>query len=354
MIIILSEQKAIKGRGSSIAVHNRFDKNQFVADEGERLEDKETTSTRYIEIFPKSIVNEVLSPDIPMNWSMNPYQGCEHGCAYCYARPTHEYWGYNGGVDFEQTVLIKKEAAKLLIQKFESRSWTGQPIMLSGNTDCYQPAERKFKITRELLETCLKYRNPVGIITKNSMITRDIDILREMARLNLVHVVFSVTTLDEKLRQKLEPRTATANQKLKAIRTLTDENIPVSVMMAPIIPSINNQEILSLAKAVSEAGANSLGYTIIRLNGCVEEVFSDWLERHYPDRKQKVLKQIASCHGGDVADKRFKTRMRGEGNFSKIIGQQFKLARQKFGLVGKNSALNSNLFVRKSQFSLDL
>jgi DNA repair photolyase len=353
LINILSKSH-IKGRGSSIVTANKFDKNLFVADEGERVEDRESTPTNYIEIFPRTIINEVPSPDIPINWSMNPYQGCEHGCAYCYARPTHEYWGYNGGVDFEQKVMVKKEAVRLLQEKFESRSWTGQTIMLSGNTDCYQPAERKYKITRELLDLCLQYRNPVGIITKNSLITRDLDILNKMAKLNLIHVVLSITTLDESLRSILEPRTSSTKNKLKAIKQLTENNIPVSVMMAPIIPSINDNEIMSLAKVVSEAGAQRLNYTIVRLNGCVETVFSDWLRRHFPDRMKKVMDKIANCHGGEVADSRFKTRMKGEGNFSKIISQQFNLARQKFGLQTAMPPLNSKLFVRKNQFALDL
>ena len=350
----MSKKTALKGRGSAIATANRFDQTQFVADEGERVEDKDHIPTRYIEIFPKSIVNEVPSPDIPMNWSMNPYQGCEHGCSYCYARPTHEFWGYNGGHDFEQIVMVKNDAAKLLRQKFESRSWSGQAIMLSGNTDCYQPAERKFQVSRSLLKVCLDYRNPVGIITKNNLVTRDLDILSEMASMHLVHVVFSITTLNESLRQVLEPRTSSAKNKLNAMKLLADNKIPVSVMMAPIIPAINDMEIMKMAEVVKDAGASTMGYTIVRLNGCVETVFDDWLERHFPDRRKKVMAQIADCHGGEVHDRRFKKRMRGEGNFSNIIAQQFKGARKRFGLNEKMTPLNSNLFVRRNQFSLDL
>lgn len=346
--------QAIKGRGSSIATLNRFDKIHFIPDDGERLEDKESIETKFIEIYPKSIVNEVLSPDINMNWSMNPYQGCEHGCAYCYARPTHEYWGYNGGVEFENTIMVKRNAAELLQEKFESRSWFGEPIMLSGNTDCYQPIERKLKVTRSLLEVCVKFRNPVGIITKNRLIARDIDILQTMAHLNLVHVVISISTIDEDLRQVLEPRTSCTKSKLQTIQQLTESGIPVSVMMAPIIPSINNHEIMNIAKAVKKVGALGINYAMVRLNGCVETVFSDWLERHFPDRKKKVMDQIADCHGGDVQDSRFSKRMRGEGKFSEMISQQFILARKKHGLISNLPPLNSKLFVRRNQFSLNL
>lgn len=344
----------IKGRGTSINSTNRFEKNQFEPDEGHRFEDVGISQTSYLEIYPKSIVNPVPSPDVPLNWSMNPYQGCEHGCSYCYARPTHEYWGYSGGVDFEQRILVKKDAAKLLKEKFNSRSWKGEGIMLSGNTDCYQPIERKMGITRKLLEVCLQHRNPVGIITKNSLVTRDIDLLAEMAGLNLTQVIFSITSLDDELRRKLEPRTASVKSKIKAIKRLTEVGIPVSVMMAPIIPGINNHEILDMAKTVSEAGAIGLNYTIVRLNGCVEDVFSHWLDDHYPDRKSKVLSQIADCHGGSLKDSRFSTRMRGEGNFSQMIKQQFTLACKRYKLNTKRVEMDYSSFTRTGQLGLGI
>lgn len=343
----------IKGRGTSINSNNRFEKQQYVADEGERLEDTGAPTTQYINIYPKSILNPVPSPDIPASWSMNPYQGCEHGCTYCYARTTHEYWGYSGGVDFEQKILVKKDAPILLSKKFRSRGWKGEPIMLSGNTDCYQPIERKLRITRKLLEVCSKFRNPVGIITKNALVTRDIDILAEMASQRLAHVVISITSLDDALRRKLEPRTSSVKQKLQAIEKLSLSGIPVSVMMAPVIPAINSHEIIDLAKAISDAGAVSLSYTIVRLNGCVEELFSDWLERFFPDRKNKVMAQIADCHGGNVQNSRFKTRMRGEGNFSEVIRQQFSLATKKFGLNKDRFELDSSRFTQTGQIGLE-
>ncbi len=344
----------IKGRGTSINSNNQFDKHQFVADDGERLEDTGAAKTKIIEIQAKSILNQVLSPDIPMPWSMNPYQGCEHGCSYCYARPTHEFWGYSGGVDFENVILVKKDAPQLLTKKFMSRSWKGEPIMLSGNTDCYQPIERKLEITRGLLKVCQTHKNPVGIITKNSLVTRDLDILAAMAKDNLVQVVFSITSLDDGLRRILEPRTASVKSKLAAIEKLTNAGVPVGIMMAPIIPAINSHEIMDLAKAVSAAGATSMSYTIVRLNGCVEELFSDWLERHFPDRKKKVLMHIANCHGGDVKDNRFKTRMSGEGNYSEMIKQQIKLARKKYTLNKERLTLNQSMFSRTGQMGLGI
>ena len=344
----------IKGRGTSINSVNRFDSHQYEADEGERLEDVGASKTKIIQIQAKSILNQVLSPDIPMPWSMNPYQGCEHGCSYCYARPTHEFWGYSGGVDFENVILVKKDAPQLLTKKFMSRSWKGELIMLSGNTDCYQPIERKLEVTRGLLKVCQTHKNPVGIITKNTLVTRDLDILAPMAKDNLVQVIFSITSLDDGLRRVLEPRTSSVKGKLKAIEKLAHAGIPVGIMMAPIIPAINSFEIMDLAKAVSNAGASFMGYAIVRLNGCVEELFSDWLERHFPDRKKKVLAHIADCHGGDVQDSRFKTRMSGEGNYADLIKQQVKLARKKYKLDEERLRLNQSLFSRTGQIGLGI
>lgn len=344
----------IKGRGASINTNNRFDSQQYVADDGERIEDVGAHKTKVVEIHAKSILNQVLSPDIPLSWSMNPYQGCEHGCSYCYARPTHEFWGYSGGVDFENVILVKKDAPTLLRKKFMSRSWKGEPIMLSGNTDCYQPVERELKITRGLIEVCQTHKNPIGIITKNSLVTRDIDLLCDMAKDNLVQVVFSITTLDDGLRRILEPRTASVKSKLNAIEQLTSAGIPVGVMMAPIIPAINSPEIMDVAETVSNAGAKWLNYTIVRLNGCVETLFGDWLERHFPDRKKKVLMHIADCHGGAVQDSRFTTRMSGEGNYANMIKQQMKLAKTKYKLNTDKLVMNQSLFTRTGQIGLGL
>jgi len=342
----------IRGRGTSINSQNRFEQHAYEADDGHRLEDQESIQTDYIEVHAKSVVNQVNSPDIPLSWGMNPYQGCEHGCTYCYARETHEYWGYSGGVDFERKILVKKNAPDLLRKKFYSRSWTGEGIMLSGNTDCYQPIERKLQITRKLIEVCKQHRNPVGIITKNALVTRDIDLLGEMAKDNLASVAISITSLNDALRRKLEPRTSSVRAKLKAIEQLTSAGIPVGVMMAPIIPALNSHEIMDMAKVVSVAGARSLHYTMVRLNGCVGPLFDDWLDRHFPDRKKKVLGHIAEIHGGDVEDRRFGKRMSGEGQYADMIKQQFNVATKKYNLNKDRLKLNSSLFTRDGQVKL--
>jgi DNA repair photolyase len=272
----------------------------------------------------------VDSPDIGMAFSMNPYQGCEHGCIYCYARNTHQYWGLSAGLDFERKIMIKENAPNLLRKAFDNPRWEPKSIMLSGNTDCYQPIERKMKITQQLLKICLEYRNPVGIITKNSLILRDKELIAEMASVQLASVSVSITTLNEETRQKMEPRTTTANQRLKVVEELSKLNVPVNIMVAPVILGINDHEIPDILKAAAEMGANSAAYTIVRLNGAVGEIFTDWVHKNYPDRAEKVLKQISECHGGKMSDSRFGTRIRGEGQVAQTIRDLFKMAKQKY------------------------
>lgn len=323
----------IKGRGAQHNTPNSFQAHRYeeIFDDYRVPEDlPEAPKTEYINVFPKSILNKVKSPDIGLGYSMNPYQGCEHGCIYCYARNSHEYWGYSAGVEFEQKILVKEQAPVLLEKKLKSPKWEPVPIMLSGNTDCYQPIERKLGITRRILEVLDRYGHPVGLITKNSLILRDIDILERMSRRNLVHVSISLTSLDEDTRRVMEPRTASVKQRLKVIETLSGVGIPVNVMMAPVVPAINDHETLKLAKAVSERGANSLHYTIVRLNGAIGPLFEDWVRKNYPDRADKVLHQIMDCHGGQLSDSRFATRMKGEGNIAKNIASLFQLARLKY------------------------
>jgi len=293
-------------------------------------EKPETNRTQYIEIFPKTILNKVTSPDIGLAYSMNPYQGCEHGCVYCYARNTHEFWGYSAGLDFERKILYKKNAPKLLEEKLKSNKWKAQNIMLSGNTDCYQPIEKKLEITRKILQVFFKYRHPVSIITKNTLILRDLDILSKMAELNLVHVSISVTSLKEETRRVLEPRTASIRKRLKTLKVLSANSIPVNIMMAPIIPAINSHEIFDLVKKVSELGACSAAYTIVRLNGSIANIFTDWVKKTLPDKADKILHQIEDCHGGHLNDSRFGKRMRGEGKIAEQVALQFRLAKKKY------------------------
>jgi DNA repair photolyase len=330
---------SVKGRGTTLRPGNRFESIQRTDDwsEFEHLpsEISLTKATSYLKVYPKSIVNRVDSPDIPAAWSMNPYQGCEHGCIYCYARNTHEFWGLDCGHDFEQKILVKENAPELLAKQLSLPSWKKEPIMLSGNTDCYQPIEQKRKITRRMIDVCRQYRQPLGIITKNALVARDIDLLADLAQDGLAQVYLSITTLDEELRRIMEPRTSTSSAKLKTIRALASAGIPVGVMMAPVIPGINNTEIFDIAEKVKQAGASHLGYSMIRLNGTLGLLFEDWLRDHFPDRASKVSNLIKEIHGGQLNDSRFGTRMRGEGHIAESIHQQFHLAKRQFELDHK-------------------
>lgn len=328
--------KFLKGRGAQKNVNNRFFKNSH-EDLDEFLnycevegEEADTNKTNYIEVFPKTFVNKVNSPDVGMGYSANPYQGCEHGCVYCYARNSHEYWGYGAGLDFERNILYKRNAPKLLEEKITSKNWQGETIIFSGNTDCYQPLERKLEITRKCLDVMLKWKHPTGIITKNSLILRDLDILKEMAELNIISVNISITSLSEETRRLLEPRTASIKQRLKTVEILSANDIPVRVMMAPIIPSLNSHEILPLVKKVAELGAVDVGYTIVRLNGQIAEIFKDWAYKTIPDKAERILNQIAECHGGNLNDSNFGRRMKGEGTISEQVKNTMAIAKRRF------------------------
>jgi DNA repair photolyase len=322
----------LKGRGAQVNTKNRFLQQELVTKFIEGLDEplELNHSTEYHIENPKKIVNKVVSPDIPLDFSLNPYQGCEHGCIYCYARPTHNYWGYSAGIDFESKILVKPGAPELLEKELRKKSWKPAPIMLSGNTDCYQPAERKFEITRKLLEVILKFKNPVGIITKSQLILRDLDLLKQLAELNLVHVMVSITTLDENLRLKLEPRTATSANRLKVVEILNSNGIPAGVMVAPVIPGLNSHEIPVIVEAAAKSGAKGAGMTIVRLNDEVESIFLDWVQKTFPDRAEKIINHIAACHGGQLSDKRFGLRMKGQGNEASMIHQLFKSSVKKY------------------------
>ncbi len=335
-------KKFRKGRGAQINPANPFHNQSYDIDPLEH-EDENPLKTQYIKVHPKTIVNKVPSPDIPYDFSMNPYQGCEHGCVYCYARNTHTFWGYSAGIDFEQKILIKESAPKLLEKVLSSPKWKASYIMLSGNTDCYQPIERELEITRNILKVFWKFRHPVGIITKNALILRDLDILKDLSSNNLVKVVLTITTLKESLRQILEPRTSTSQNRLNTLKQLSEAGIPVKVMMAPIIPSLNDDEIFSLAEKASEAGANSMYFSLTRLNGDVAQIFENWLDHHFPDRKEKILNKIRESHGGKLGDSRFGKRMSGEGNYAAIIHQQMALARKKYFSEKKDIQYNTSL-----------
>lgn len=350
----------IKGRGSQINPANRFAKNttDIYLDDLATEEEREqlltqNARTKYIEVFPKTLVNKVDSPDVGPAWNINPYQGCEHGCIYCYARNSHEYWGYDAGLGFEQNILVKKKAPELLRKHLLSKNWQAQTMLVSGNTDCYQPAERKFQITRELLNIFLEFKHPISIITKNSLIERDIDILTALAKQNLVYVTMSLTTLDEKLKRVMEPRTSSAMGVLRTVERLSVSGIPVNVNVAPVIPGMNDEGMFDLVKAVAEAGALSAGYIVVRLNGHNAVMFEDWVNKNFPDRAQKVLNQIKSMHGGTLNDNQFGRRMKGEGKFAELIRNQFNLAKRKFLQSREMPPLNFSLFEEARRVAQD-
>lgn len=322
----MEDQSKIKGQGAQRNVINRFDKYTYEPED----EDFETEKTTFTEVFPKSIVNPVKSPDLSMEYSLNPYQGCEHGCAYCFARPTHEYWGFSAGIDFERKIMVKKNAPELLEKFFKKRGYVPKTIVMSGNTDPYQPVERKLEITQKLLQVFLDYRHPVSFITKNALILRDLDLLTQLAEKNLVSVNLSIPTINEDLRKVMEPRTSSVKNKLKALEVLSQNGIPVNVMAAPIIPALNSDEALNMYKTFSDLGAKSAHHILVRLNDTVEPVFVHWLNAHFPDRSQKVLNLIRSMRGGNLGEKRYFERYKGEGNIAEMIHQTFALARRKY------------------------
>lgn len=339
-----------KGRGAQFNPHNKFIKNSYVQEFPEVIDEpilqKENTEITYT--YPKTIINKLENTDIGMAYSVNPYQGCEHGCVYCYARNTHEYWGYSAGLDFERKIIVKKNAAELLEKEFSHKNWKPQPIMLSGNTDCYQPIEKELEITRSILKVCLKYKHPISIITKNTLILRDIDVLTELAELNLVHVMISITGTDEKMRLLLEPRTSTYKNRIEVISKLTKHGIPCGVMIAPIIPGINHHEIPKVMEQAGLAGAANASMTIVRLNGSVEHIFKDWLIKNFPDRASKVWNQISSCYTGKVGDNRKSVRIKGEGVVAESIRQLFEVSKAKFMQNSKEFQFQTNEFNYKA------
>jgi DNA repair photolyase len=344
----------LKGRGAQIKTGNKFLLNEYVAEHIEGLDEEMMTApiTQIFEDTPKKIINKVDSPDLGMAYSMNPYQGCEHGCIYCYARNTHEYYGFSAGLDFESKIIVKKNAPALLEQQLLHPKWHAVPIMLSGNTDCYQPQEKEFELTRGMLKVLVKYRHPVGLITKNSLILRDLDLLTDLAKDNLVNVMISITTLDEDLRRKMEPRTATSLKRLKVVEELNKAGVPTGIMNAPIIPGLNHHEIPAVLQAASEHGALGVGMTVVRLNGAIGKIFEDWLRKNFPDRFEKVWNQISDLHGGEVNDSVFGRRMRGSGNLAEIINQLYRTSKRKYFEGRSFPPYDLTKFRRGGNFSL--
>ena len=345
----LPETPARQGRGARTNPATQYeplhiDLDPSALDEEERRQ----VETTYFHDPAQSILSTNESPDVPFRYSINPYRGCEHGCVYCYARPTHEYLGFSAGLDFETRILVKKNAPELLSETFQKESWSPTPICLSGNTDPYQPAERELEITREILRVCAYHRNPVMLITKNGLVTRDLDILEEMAEWNGVRLTVSVTTLDNALAGAMEPRAARPPLRLRTIEACAAAGVPVGVNAAPIVPGLTDEEVPRILEAAAERGATTAGYTVLRLPGTVREVFVDWLDRHAPHRKERVLNRLRSLRGEELTTEDFGTRMTGEGLWADTIGDLFRLARKKHELDGPSPPLNTGAFRRRS------
>ena len=331
------------GRGATANPAGRFERLAIVSERVDDDDDRPPVATELYRDTSKSILSYNESPDVGMSVYLNAYRGCEHGCIYCYARPYHEYLGLSAGLDFESRIFVKDNAAALLRNELLGKSWIPQGIGFSGVTDPYQPVERRLKITRACLEVMAAFRNPVGIITKSHTVTRDIDVLRELASHRAAQVMVSVTTLDNELSAVMEPRASRPHRRLAAVRALADAGIPVGVMVAPILPGLTDHEVPAILKAAREAGATSAGRIIVRLPHGVKELFSNWLTAHFPDRKAKVLNRIREMRDGKLNDPNFGSRMSGEGPFAESIHQMFELHRRRLGFSGKLE-LSTNAF----------
>ena len=336
----------IHGRGASSNPPNRFEPIDLEP-EFDHLDADELAvapSTKFFRDTTRTIIAHNDSPDVGFEYSINPYRGCEHGCIYCYARPTHEYLSLGSGLDFESKIFVKLDAAQLLRKELSHKKWEPKTISISGVTDCYQPAERQFKITRQCVETLWEFRNPCGLITKSHLITRDIDLFSEMAKENLVAAFISITSLDPDVSAKMEPRAASPARRLDALRKLTDAGIPCGVMVAPIVPGLTDHEMPAILKAAKEAGARTAGYVPVRLPFAIKDMFETWLQQHYPDRASKVLNRIRELRGGKLNDSNFVSRMRGEGVWAEQLKTMIELAKRKVGLDGEFPELAKDKF----------
>ncbi len=352
---------AIKGRGALSQPPGRFDKLTKTLEHDGWYEEEgpEKLETIVLPDPARSIISRNNSPDIGFSQSINPYRGCEHGCPYCFARPSHAYVGLSPGLDFETKLFFKADAAKLLESELNARNYRCSPIMLGANTDPYQPTEKTHKVTRSIQEVLLRYRHPVNITTKGALVVRDIDLLAQLARDGLVRVMFSIPTLDNDMKRVLEPRAASAAAKLKAMRTLAEAGVQVGVLVAPIIPVLTEHEIEAVLEASREARASLAGYTLLRLPWEVKDLFREWLAEHFPDRAEHVMSVVRALRGGKDNDPQFGTRMHATGPVAQLIRQRFRLARRRLGFPeGRDAALPTHLFrpaLRNDpQLSLDL
>ena len=340
----MSTNLPIHGRGSTTNPANRFVPLYREAIPGWTEEEDPAPRTRFFRDTTRTILNTNDSPDISFTYSVNPYRGCEHGCAYCYARPTHEWLGLSPGLDFESQIFVKEDAPELLRKELSSPKWVPEAVSMSGVTDPYQPIERRLQLTRRCLEVFAEFRNPVGIVTKSALVARDRDILGELARYQAANVFLSVTTLDPELARIMEPRAASPTARLRAVRELTDAGVPVGVLVAPVIPGLTDHEAPTILKAAHEAGARLAGYVTLRLPFEVKCLFADWLERHYPERKERVLGRVRETRGGKLNDSTFGRRMRGEGEWADVFSRMFKVHLDRLGLDGRGMELSAAHF----------
>lgn len=344
----------IHGRGANVNPPNRFEPLHLVPDPDCPPEERPNPHTQFMEDSSESLLTKNDSPDVSFRYGLNAYRGCEHGCSYCFARPYHEYLGFSSGLDFETKIMVKLRAPELLRRELSSPRWEPQGIAMSGATDCYQPAERHFRLTRGCLEVCAELRHPIFIITKNALVARDRDVLAELARYSCTMVHISVTSLDAELAGKLEPRASRPAARLRAIRELTDAGIPVTALVAPVIPGLNDHEIPAILDAVAAAGARSASYVLLRLPHAVKDVFTQWLDDHEPGKKARVLDRLRTLRGGKLYDSTWGARMRGEGIFADQIRNLFQVAARRAGLAENRVVLSTEHFRRPGGRQLTL
>jgi DNA repair photolyase len=343
-----------RGRGAAGNPPNRFEKIRLERDEDWNPEEDPSPKTQFLRDLSQTIITYNDSPDISFDAGINAYRGCEHGCSYCYARNTHEYLGFSAGLDFETRIMVKENAPELLRRELSSRKWKPQILAMSGVTDCYQPIERRLQITRRCLAVLAEFRNPVGIITKNFLVTRDLDLLKELAAHHAAMVHVSINSLDRELARKLEPRASSPSQRLAAVEALSKAGIPVGVLVAPVIPALNDHEMPAVLQAVKAAGAGWASTEVLRLPLTVAPIFEQWLEQNFPEKKDKVLGRIRAIRGGKLNDPRFGSRMRGQGIFADQISQMFEVARRKAGLAQDRPELSTAAFRRPEGAQLAL
>jgi DNA repair photolyase len=339
---------AVKGRGASWNPQNRFEKLDYIRDEDAPLEENESPHTVYLRDPTRKIVTTNDSPDVGFEASVNPYRGCEHGCIYCFARPTHEYLGLSAGLDFETKIFVKEDAPTLLWDELNAKKWEPKVIAISGVTDPYQPVEKRLGITRGCIAVLADFRNPVAVITKNHLVTRDADLLGELATHGAAAVFVSITTLDPQLARVMEPRTSTPGLRLEAIETLAQAGVPVGVMVAPTIPGLTDHEMPSILAAARDAGATTAGYVVLRLPWAVAPLFENWLGEHFPDRRDKVLNRIRDLRGGKLYDAEWGKRGKGEGIFAEQIRALFDVSCRRLGLNETKRELSTAAFRRRT------